>query len=113
MNRSLCFPFRSISIVTVCLLGLLGSSALAQTTAPFASEEPRSETLVQPSTRLSEDELESQIPATDRPSCPEGQFASAFPDVRPDDWAYEAVNRLAIGPIRCFPLNSQSSIERQ
>ncbi|WP_416666357.1 hypothetical protein [Egbenema bharatensis] len=37
------------------------------------------------------------------PSCPPGQFASAFSDVPPEDWAYEAVNRLAIGPIRCFP----------
>jgi hypothetical protein len=37
------------------------------------------------------------------PTCPTGQFASAFPDVRPEHWAYEAVNRLAIGPIRCFP----------
>jgi hypothetical protein len=37
-------------------------------------------------------------------SCPTGQFASAFPDVKPTDWAYEAVNRLAATPIRCFPI---------
>lgn len=37
-------------------------------------------------------------------SCPAGQFASAFPDVKPTDWAYEAVNRLAATPIRCFPI---------
>ena len=35
-------------------------------------------------------------------SCPEGQFASAFPDVYPTDWAYEQVNNLANVPIECF-----------
>jgi hypothetical protein len=42
------------------------------------------------------------------PACPPGQFASAFPDVTPSDWAYEAVNRLAALEIRCFPISPQS-----
>lgn len=37
-------------------------------------------------------------------TCPPGQFPSAFPDVLPTDWAYEAVSQLASVPIRCFPL---------
>ncbi|MEO1744499.1 MAG: hypothetical protein AAFR99_22190 [Cyanobacteria bacterium J06629_9] len=42
-------------------------------------------------------------PAVGQPlSCPPGQFASAFSDVYPTDWAYEAVNRLAGVPIECF-----------
>lgn len=48
------------------------------------------------------------FPQDTDPVCPAGQFASAFPDVTPNDWAYEAVNRLAIGPMRCFPDPSQS-----
>jgi len=43
------------------------------------------------------------------PVCPTGEFASAFPDVPPDHWAFTAVNRLAATPIRCFPVSPQSS----
>lgn len=47
-------------------------------------------------------------PLTQEPaiSCPAGQFASKFPDVTPNDWAYEAVNRVASGQLRCFPTQS-------
>ncbi|WP_088892311.1 hypothetical protein [Leptolyngbya ohadii] len=50
----------------------------------------------------------SPQPLTQEPalSCPAGQFASAFPDVTPDHWAFEAVNRLASVPQRCFPTQS-------
>ncbi len=37
-------------------------------------------------------------------ACPPGQFPSAFPDVYPTDWAYQAVNRLASRAIECFDL---------
>ncbi len=37
-------------------------------------------------------------------ACLPGQFASAFPDVYPTDWAYQAVNRLASRPVQCFDL---------
>ena len=30
-------------------------------------------------------------------------FASAFSDVTPDDWAYQAVIQLASPPLKCFP----------
>ncbi|MBD3885700.1 hypothetical protein IFO70_28720 [Phormidium tenue FACHB-886] len=41
--------------------------------------------------------------------CPAGYFASAFSDVTPDHWAYEAVNRLASTESRCFPVSPPSS----
>lgn len=37
-------------------------------------------------------------------ACLPGQFAAAFPDVYPTDWAYQAVNRLASRPVQCFNL---------
>lgn len=39
-------------------------------------------------------------------TCPVGQFASAFSDVYPTDWAYQAVNNLASTPQQCFNLSS-------
>ncbi|MBD2023685.1 hypothetical protein H6F80_04495 [Leptolyngbya sp. FACHB-711] len=55
-----------------------------------------------------EDSRPDPRPLTEEPtiSCPAGQFASKFPDVTPNDWAYEAVNRVASGPLRCFPTQS-------
>ncbi|MGC1306490.1 MAG: hypothetical protein WA885_04615 [Phormidesmis sp.] len=47
----------------------------------------------------------TQIPVT----CPPGQFASAFSDVYPTDWAYQAVNRLASRSIECFDLPTDLS----
>lgn len=42
-------------------------------------------------------------------TCPPGQFASAFSDVYPTDWAYQAVNNLASTPTQCFDLPNQES----
>ncbi|MBD1997200.1 hypothetical protein H6G00_11275 [Leptolyngbya sp. FACHB-541] len=36
--------------------------------------------------------------------CASNEFASVFSDVPPEHWAFEAVNRLAIGEFRCFPI---------
>ncbi len=41
-------------------------------------------------------------PSSEIPQCGPGQFVSPFSDVRPTDWAYEAVVRLAAGPLECF-----------
>lgn len=67
------------------------------------------EAIPEPTTSISTPSLEiqqaestiTQIPVT----CPPGQFASAFADVDPTDWAYEAVNRMASAPIECFDLS--------
>ncbi|EDX86167.1 hypothetical protein S7335_3870 [Synechococcus sp. PCC 7335] len=39
-----------------------------------------------------------QMPVT----CAPGQFPSAFADVFPTDWAYQAVIRLSSWPVECF-----------
>lgn len=96
------------------LLGL-SSVSLAQTASPPTTSPASAST--QPINRdslpnLPREEAPSQsvsqreVPTTP-PSCPAGQFASKFPDVPPDVWAYEAVNRLAIGEFRCFPFSLQ------
>lgn len=47
-------------------------------------------------------------PSTSLPVCPAGQFPSKFPDVTPRDWAYQAVNQLAVGEYRCYPFPRRS-----
>lgn len=42
-------------------------------------------------------------------TCPPGQFPSAFPDVYPTDWAYQAVNRLASRAVECFDLPTEGT----
>lgn len=42
-------------------------------------------------------------------TCPPGQFPSAFPDVYPTDWAYQAVNRLASRAVECFDLPAEGT----
>jgi hypothetical protein len=45
-------------------------------------------------------------------TCPANYFASKFSDVTPYDWAYEAVNRIASGEMRCFPLTNSAAQSR-
>jgi hypothetical protein len=44
-------------------------------------------------------------------TCPPGEFASAFSDVYPTDWAYQAVSQLASTPTQCFDLPNKESGE--
>lgn len=104
--------FIRLGIGIVPLLLSLSSVSLAQT-APLATPTPAStrpinqDTLPKPSEEApSQSSMQRAIPTTP-PACPAGQFASKFPDVPPDVWAYEAVNRLASGPFRCFPFSSE------
>ena len=59
--------------------------------------------------------IENLRPATTTPqkqaACPPGQFPSAFPDVYPTDWAYQAVNRLASRAVECFDLPTEGTPE--
>lgn len=48
--------------------------------------------------------LQLEPVAQTQATCPTGQFPSAFPDVYPTDWAYQAVNRLASRTVQCFDL---------
>jgi hypothetical protein len=75
----------------------------------------------EPSAQTSPSTSPEQIPAEPQPElapnsqltspsegeiaqCASNEFASVFSDVPPDHWAFEAVNRLAIGEVRCFPM---------
>ncbi len=81
--------------------------SLSSPLAPSTSSEPvpdlRREAIetAQPETVI------GQEPAASLP----GQFASAFPDVYPTDWAYQAVNRLASRPAQCFDLPPESGVD--
>jgi hypothetical protein len=109
--------FRGSIALSIAIFQAIGHSAVAQTVMPSTSNTPVAsdasptpalvnEASVPGHTVQTADDVEAQIlPDSDRfeTTCPAGQFASAFPDVRPEHWAYEAVNRLAAVPIRCFP----------
>lgn len=105
-----------LSVGVVFLLLAIPSIGLAQAVSPFTAPLP-SEPIVspEPSTAPTSPRSEpspasvSQEPPETLPiACPAGQFASKFSDVTPDDWAYEAVNRIASGEFRCFPIASPS-----
>lgn len=108
---------RGSIVLSVVVFQAIAHSAAAQTAMPSTANSPvapnasptptlLNDSAVSGQTVPTADNIEAQVlPTTDRmgTACPAGQFASAFPDVRPEHWAYEAVNRLAVGPIRCFP----------
>lgn len=45
-------------------------------------------------------------------TCGPDQFPSAFSDVFPTDWAYQAVIRLSSQPIECFNFPAEVSLSR-
>ena len=96
--------YKSFSIAMMA--GLLSSQiSQAQTDAPTSS--PANPTEEQTSPVAPEDNPPVH-PTTPRDvSCPPGQFPSAFSDVPPDHWAYEAVIQLASPSIECFPNTSE------
>jgi hypothetical protein len=101
---------RTIGFAVLAAFHLAGSPTFAQTNSSPPADAPlpennqpiRPDNLPQPDSDLDAQTVPTPTESI-APSCPAGQFASAFPDVRPEHWAYEAVNRLAIGSIRCFP----------
>lgn len=118
--------FRSMIFASATLLHLTGASVvLAQTISPSVSQNSREQMVLPPqpapqpaATRSpnlqpaqpNSDAAAEAVPLSQEvaPVCPAGQFASAFPDVSPEDWAYEAVNRLSAVPLQCFPVAPQS-----
>ncbi|MBD2460225.1 hypothetical protein H6G89_04130 [Oscillatoria sp. FACHB-1407] len=111
------------TLAIATLAQLMGGVALAQTSSPAPASNstdgiPVQVTPATPATTIPSDPntrspqaqpLQTQpSPSAQEPvaTCPPGQFLSVFSDVRPDHWAYEAVNRIASGEPRCFPLDS-------
>lgn len=76
-----------VEAVTVESVTIESTESTAETVTPNTTSQ-RTEPTVNP----------SQV------TCPAGQFASAFSDVYPTDWAYQAVNNLAGTPQQCFDL---------
>ncbi|MEO0408570.1 MAG: hypothetical protein AAF289_14580 [Cyanobacteria bacterium P01_A01_bin.135] len=101
-----------LSLLALSLLSPIATQrAVAQTdlptvpvpeTAPEASSE-------QPESAPPEPAAPGRSQQTQFPDCPPGQFASAFSDVLPTHWAYQAVLNLAATPIRCFDLPADST----
>ena len=117
--------FRSMIFASVTLLHLTGASVvLAQTVSPSVPQNSQEQMVLPPqpvpqpaATRSPTSQLAQPnsdaaeaVPLSQgvAPACPAGQFASAFPDVSPEDWTYEAVNRLSALPLQCFPVVPQS-----
>ena len=96
-----------ISAAALCTAGLLTSTVATAETAPLAADAPSA---------TPEDTAETALPAANQAEdtaevtageplvCPPGQFPSAFADVYPWEWAYEAVNDLASPSMECFDL---------
>ncbi|MEO1349510.1 MAG: hypothetical protein AAFW84_12015 [Cyanobacteria bacterium J06635_15] len=76
-----------------------GEASPATSTHPTQTQ---TQTVSQPETTVGQTQI----------TCPPGQFASAFSDVYPTDWAYEAVNRLASVPVQCFDLPTEEDASR-
>lgn len=80
--------------------GLLSSQDARSQQAPSLERPAESQTSPTPSQQVPE---QQSVPARAEITCPPGQFPSAFSDVRPDHWAYEAVMQLASPEVQCFP----------
>ena len=99
-----------ISAAAFCTAGFLVGTVAQAETMPLVSDRTSSPSLT------SEDAVDTVLPAVDidvedttevaaEPlECPPGQFPSAFSDVYPWDWAYEALNNLASPSMTCFDL---------
>lgn len=100
-----------VSIVVSSLVAGLGSVGRSQpSVTPSPTEGPFDEILPDASNDL-QTSPRTQIQEPTTPSnleqpliCPPGQFPSAFSDVFPTHWAYEAVHQLTSRPIQCFAL---------
>lgn len=110
-----------IAALTFAVVQLMGGVALAQSSSsettpnqidvPAPGVNPTVPSDITPrSPQFTEPSQPQQAPQTQETitTCGPGQFLSVFSDVRPDHWAYEAVNRIASGEPRCFPLTPQS-----
>ncbi len=87
----------------VSALLLAGSPALpTEVSEPISLEQVNSAEISQPEANASQKQA----------ACPPGQFPSAFPDVYPTDWAYQAVNRLASRAVQCFDLPAEETLNQ-
>lgn len=94
-----------VSFAVVMTTGLFSSQVTkAQSESPPSPANP-TEVEIPPSPEQMEKPAQPTVPnSTDTNfSCQERYFPSAFKDVPPDAWAYQAVIQLASPPLECFP----------
>lgn len=97
-----------VAAAALCAAGSLVGLAARAETAPLptlkdsaAPVDASSETVPTPSTDV---DATAEIVEVEPVECPPGQFPSAFADVYPWHWAYQAVNNLASPNMICFDL---------
>ncbi|NEQ42176.1 MAG: hypothetical protein F6K00_00875 [Leptolyngbya sp. SIOISBB] len=102
---------RFITAAALCTAGFLAGTVAPAATAPLVSdrtsdillagEKPAATTLPTPELDVEET---TEVTEAEPLECPPGQFPSAFADVYPWEWAYEAINNLASPSMECFDL---------
>ena len=100
-----------IAAAALCTAGLLAGTVAKAETAPLATETsptdlPTSEVAPEPliTTPDVETDAAPEVAEGEPLVCPPGQFPSAFSDVYPWEWAYQAINNLASPSMECFDL---------
>ena len=100
-----------MTAAALCTAGLLASTVAKAETAPLAAENGLADLpspAVAPESGMTapdgEAEASAAIAEGEPLVCPPGQFPSAFADVYPWEWAYQAINNLASPSMACFDL---------
>ena len=100
-----------ITAAALCTAGLLAGTGAKAETAPLAAESnpadlPMSEVSPEAATTTpdAETDVTPEVAEGEPLVCPPGQFPSAFADVYPWEWAYQAINNLASPSMECFDL---------
>lgn len=97
-----------ITTAGLCAAGFLISPVAQAETDPLATYSTptapaaTTETAL-PSSQTAADDT-AEVAEAEPLECPPGQFPSAFADVYPWEWAYQAVNNLASPSMTCFDL---------
>ncbi|WP_204139454.1 hypothetical protein [Halomicronema sp. CCY15110] len=100
-----------MTAMALCTAGLLAGTVAKAETAPLAAESSLIDLpspAVAPVPAMTAPDGDAEAPAAIAEGeplvCPPGQFPSAFSDVYPWEWAYQAINNLASPSMECFDL---------
>jgi len=97
-----------ITAAALCTVGLLTGGAVQaeETLETYRLPEaaPEAATDVELPETATDAEATDEVAEAEPLECPPGQFPSAFADVYPFEWAYQAVNNLASPMMQCFDL---------
>ncbi|MEM6839868.1 MAG: hypothetical protein AAF609_23900 [Cyanobacteria bacterium P01_C01_bin.120] len=97
-----------VTATLLCSAALMAGTAVRADDTLIEHENSEATTVVPEDSTLesSEQGLEDAEPVAEAEilECPPGQFPSAFADVYPFHWAYQAINNLASPRMECFDL---------